>query len=166
MLSWHRCHPVSLGQARSLTIYLCVCLCRWPTLWRPSAVWCLQPWWWFMPKGAASKVSPHFGYFLHLLWVSGVRVWSGTRQFLNKISYIFCRLGLIPNKFVLFWLCILTFFLLVTFFASLLQSVCWSGTEKSHCEQRVSITWLWGGVCVCVCEYCLTHGLAARRHRG
>ncbi|XDV53796.1 hypothetical protein PO909_022217 [Leuciscus waleckii] len=28
----------------------------------------------------------------------------------------------------------------VTFFASLLQSVCWSGTEKSHCEQRVSIT--------------------------
>ncbi len=86
MLSWHRCHPVSLGQARSLTIYLCVCLCRWPTLWRPSAVWCLQPWWWFMPKGAASKVSLHFGYFLHLLRVSVVCVCTGARQFPNEIS--------------------------------------------------------------------------------
>ncbi len=86
MLSWHRCDPVSLGQARSLTIYLCVCLCRWPTLWHPSAVWCLQPWWWFMPKGAASKVSLHFGYFLDLLRVSIVCVCTGARQCPNYIS--------------------------------------------------------------------------------
>jgi len=146
MLSWHRWHPVSLGQARSLTIYLCVCLCRWPTLWRPSAVWCLQPWWWFMPKGAASKVSPHFGYFLHLLWVSGVCVFDQEQDlFLNKTSYIFCRLW-ISLSFLLSWL---SFYLSFSLRPSFSLSV---GVEQwSHIVSRGSVSPDCGEGCVYVC---------------